>query len=223
MKRFCHVWAAGLALAAVCAAVAPSLAADAIAINNATVQPTGPRPGSSGKAFLNVEGRDVPMSDMFASYGVLDFDASDLGLGTVTEVNSVTVTLQQSLASFTSRGRMRFFVTEDNTTDIEPGTSPLFFDNTDVYGLANQLQPIYALSTGEFSPVRSSWIETYTFNIASGSALETYLKNQINAGNIIRVVVCPENSEIDAELVTGTYGGYTNTLGYVPKLSVTAQ
>ncbi len=224
MKRFCQAWAGGLALAAVMCTASVSTAADAIAINNATVQPTGPRPGDNGKRFLNIEGRQVPMADQFASYGVLEFDATDLGLGTVSQVDSLTVKFQQSLASFTSRGRMRFFITEDNATSIEPApASPLVFDANDVNGLGNQLQPIHGLNTGEFSPVRSSWLETYTFGITSGSALETYLINQINAGGSIRVVVCPEASEVDAELVAGTYGGYQHTLGYVPLLAVSAQ
>jgi hypothetical protein len=221
MKRMSRALAGVLALAL----VAPlATAADAIAINNATVQPAGPRSGSNGKRFFNVEGREVPGAIDFASYGVLEFDSSDLALGTVSQVAGLTVTLKQDLASFSSRGRMRFYVTEDLTTSIEPdAVNPeCFFDAVDVHGLNGQFEPLYDLGTGEFGIVRTTWVVEYTFNVPSGSALETYLIGQINAGANIRIIVAPEFSEVDSELVAGTFGGYTSTTGTEPTLSVNA-
>ena len=60
------------------AATAASASAELVqleAFNNATVQPGGPRTGSSGLAFFNIEGSDY---GNFASYGVMQFDFSGI-------------------------------------------------------------------------------------------------------------------------------------------------
>jgi hypothetical protein len=217
MKRFCQ------ALAVVLTAAVAATAADAPATNNATVQPAGPRSGTNGKKFCNIEGRGVPSSDQFASYGVIEFNSADLQLGQVTHVTALKLILVQDLASFSSRGLQHLYVTEDLTTSIEPLSPPeCFFDLSDVHGLGNQFQPLHDLGTGQFDIVRTTWVDPYTFNVQAGSALETYLKNQINSGGTIRVIVAPEFSDQDDELVAGTFGGYTSTTGTQPYLNVTA-
>src|SRR5205823_8521931 len=47
----------------------------ALAFENATVWPSGPRPGASGVNFFDVEGIN---NNSFAAYGVADFSLSDL-------------------------------------------------------------------------------------------------------------------------------------------------
>jgi hypothetical protein len=214
------------ALVAVALAAPVAFAAEATAINNATVQPAGPRSGTNGKAFFNVEGRNVPNSAVNASYGVLEFDATDLGFTTnVSKVASVILRMTQTMAGFTSRGRMQFFVTTDNTTSIEPdAVNPeCIFDFADVHGLNGQFATIYDLGEKEFLPVRSGTLDNFAFQIPPG-AMELYLRGQINSGGIIRFIVAPEESVQDDELVAGTYAGYTNTgTNYAPRLTVRAR
>src|SRR5262249_11760426 len=90
------------------------------ASDNATVQPGGPRAGSNGKAFFNIEG---PANGTFASFGVVDFQLT--ADSTVTSISGLTLSLTQANAAFTHAGSLQFFLTEDTTTDIQPGTSPL--------------------------------------------------------------------------------------------------
>ncbi len=222
MKRYTRPLAlAFVAAAALTTSVAG--AADAIAINNATVLPTGPRPGSSGKAFVNVEGREVPDALTFASYAVLEFDSSDFQItNTVIRVPSLIVTLTQTLAGFSSRGRMAFYVTTDLTTDIEPNevNPACFFDFAEPNGLNGQFATTYLLGTREFVPVRTGTVEKFAFQIANASAVEMYLKNQINTGGNIRIIIAPEFSNQDSELAAGTYAGYTHSVpAYAPRLT----
>ena len=208
------------------AAVLLGFAADAraqtaMAQNNATVQPAGPRQGANGLAFFNVEGAGNGAN---ASFGVLEFNSPDLGYGQVGAVSSLMVSLVEDEASFTSRGPVEFFVTTDTTTSImNDGSSPLIFDATDPQGLNGQLQTLYKLGGGHFHPLRSGHADNYTFAIGQGSALEAYLVNQINTGGIIRIVIAPKASNA-GQAVGATWAGYTNTIANsMPALTVIAQ
>ncbi len=194
----------------------------AVAQNNATVQPAGPRTGTNGLAFFNVEGM---ASGSNASYGVLEFNSPDLGYGAVSEVDSLTVTLVEDEASFTSEGPVEFYVTTDTTTSIlNDGSSPLIFDATDPQGLNGQLQTLYKLGGGGFHPIRTNHADHYTFTIKPGSDLENYLMNQINTGDLIRIVIAPKGSN-KGRAVAATWAGYLNTVVTKPGpvLTVIAQ
>jgi hypothetical protein len=215
MRRFFLGFAVTLAVMGYAVQAAP--AADAPARDNATVWPSGPRPGSAGKAFLNIEGRP---NGAFASFGVVDFNSGDLEAGQVSGVSSLTVTMVQTFAAFTSRGRMKFFVTTDTATSIQPDDPPaVMFDLEDINGLGSQLSTRYELGPGLFIPVRTGYIDSFTFTIEPGSALEAYLVAQINSGGTIRIVVAPEFDDVDLELVAGTYAGYTHATFSGPILS----
>jgi hypothetical protein len=192
------------------------------ASDNATVQPDGPRAGPNGKAFFNIEGRP---NDTFASFGVLEFNTATFHTGPVDTVASLTVNLTPSNASFTSRGLLRFFVTMDNTTSIQPDMPPaLKFDPTDVNGLDGQLQPRFDLGTGQFVPVRNGVVDSFSFAITHGSPVETYLIGQLNNPlGKIRVIVAPELDPVDGELVAATYAGATfNPSAFRPRLLLDA-
>ncbi len=193
----------------------------ALAQNNATVQPAGPRLGDNGLAFFNVEGATNGTN---ASFGVLEFNSPDLGYGQVSEVDSVAIALTEDEASFTSEGSVEFYVTTDTTTSImNDGSSPLFFDATDPQGLNGQLQTLYRLGGGHFHPIRSGHKDRFQFSVAAGSDLEAYLINQINTGDIIRIVIAPKGSP-KGQLVGATWAGYTNTIANsMPVLTVVAQ
>lgn len=199
-----------------------AIADDAVAQDNATVQPAGPRMPPNGKNFFNVEGR--PNTDN-ASFGVLEFSTADLQLGQIGDIAQICVTLTQDLASFTSRGALRFYVTTDNVASLQsdPVNPDLVFDPSDVHGLGTQLTTLYDLGTGAFNPIRGGWVDVYCFtNIPQ--AAKDYAIAQINAGDILRIIIAPEASDVDMELVGATWDGAGNANPNVrPRLTVVPQ
>jgi hypothetical protein len=66
-------------------------------------------------------------------------------------------------------------------------------------------------------------MDAYAFNLFAidDPDLEAYLVGQINAGGVIRVIVCPEAGDMGAELVSsGNYG--STSAAFVPRLTVVA-
>src|SRR5215469_9871776 len=96
-----------------------------LASNNATIEPGGPRAGTNGKVFFNMEGSS---NGSFASFGVIDFQVPNgvtFGPG-----GTLSLSLTQDNAAFTANGSLAFYVSTDTTTNIDPGSSPLAFDAT---------------------------------------------------------------------------------------------
>jgi hypothetical protein len=181
------------------------------ATNNATVQPGGPRAGDNGKVFFNMEGSS---NDTFASFGVVDFQLPDGS--TFNPGDLLSITLTQANASFTSDGMLAFYVSTDTTTDIEPDTSPLAFDPTDLpTGLGNQLDTKYLLGCGAFTQVADGSMDTFSF-MPTDEAL-SYLMNEISTTGLIRVIVAPADPTVAA-----TYAGFSNTEFQGPALTLTA-
>lgn len=202
-------------LAAAVVSQAQVMSNTVLASNNATVQPGGPRSGSSGKAFFNIEGTD---NGNFASYGVVDFDGSAVSFSeAIAGLNSVTLAFTQSNAGFTADGALNFWVTADTTTNIEPGTSPLVFDaNAAPNGVAaGALTPLYFLGSGVFTEVSNGTVDSYTFAL-SGDA-KTLLESSLSGGTALRFLVTPGDAPVAA-----TWQGYTNTAGGGPVVSFDA-
>jgi hypothetical protein len=182
----------------------------ALATNNATVQPGGPRAGDNGKLFFNMEGSS---SDTFASFGVVDFQLPDGSTFNPGDVLSMTLT--QANAFFTHDGVLAFYVSTDTTTDIEPDTSPLAFDATDLpTGLGSQLDTKYLLGYGTFTQGADGTMDTFSFT-PTDEAL-SYLINEISTSGFIRMIVAPGDPTVAA-----TYAGFSNTEFQGPALTLT--
>lgn len=196
-------------LGAVAALLVWGVAADAQtivsaeAVNNATVQPAGPRTGSAGKAFFNIQGND---NGQFASFGVADFSATSFGLSLpVADVLSVKLKLYDAPATFSRAGSIYFLLSEDTSTNIDPGTSPLRWNSADLPGgLGTQLQPHYLLGTGTYTRTTLGTLFEYTLTLTP--AAESYLIHQLNNAGTIRILVAPADNAVSA-----TYAGYTHT------------
>ncbi len=191
-----------------------------LATNNATVQPGGLRNTPNGLRFFNVEGS---ANNTFASFGVIDFQAP--ANTNVASISSLTLRLTQDNAGFTRNGGLRFFLTQDTTTNDVPGasgstnTALTFQAASSPNGIGNQLSPNFALGTGIFTQGTtgtngSGTVDTFTFNFAATSALATYLRNQINTRGDIRIIVAPDDANVAA-----TYAGATNSSNPGPILS----
>lgn len=183
------------------------------AFDNATVQPGGPRSGSSGKNYLNVEGNN---NGSFASFGVLDFNPADLGIGgPISDVTGLALDLYDAPAGFSAAGTVNIWISEATGVDIQPG-SALHFDATFLPdGVGAQLDPIHSVGTGAYAPGTLGDLLSYT--LSPDAATKAYLVSQINAGGTIRVVVTPNEDGVAA-----TYTGFSNTAAPHPTLRVDA-
>ena len=173
------------------------------AFNNATVQPAGPRTGSSGKNFFNIEGNN---NGQYASFGVADFRAADLSIGQpVADVAGIRLKLTEDRATFSAAGGIRFWLTEDTTTSIDPASPPpLRWDASDLpNGLGGQLVPRYELGTGTYTPTVDGTLFEYVLSLPPSA--KSYLINQLNSSGTIRLIISPAD-----DAVAATYAGYSH-------------
>ncbi len=192
-------------------------AASTEAIANATVQPAGIRTGTSGAAFLNVEGSN---NGSFASYGAVRFDLSSVknqfnsqfGVGGWT-ISQITLQLTQSNAAFTADGDVGLYFTGNDGVAL---TSPSSLN----YGN-------FATSFADASPILS-----YTFHQTSNGAVDAYTlfsqaPGQSAGGNALAADVLG-NSLVTLLMrdqsagVAATYAGFTNNSYAGPTLVIDA-
>jgi hypothetical protein len=181
------------------------------ASDNSTVQPGGPRTGSNGQRFFNMEGSS---NGTFASFGVIDFSIpGGATLGPTGVVLSLGLT--QNNAAFSNNGGLMFYLTTDTTTNIDAGTSPLVYNSADLpTGLDSQLNTRYLLGSAMFTEVSTGTLDMFNFS-PSGAAL-TYLLNQVNVVHgPIRLIVAPGDATVAA-----TYSGFSNTSTAGPELTL---
>jgi hypothetical protein len=184
----------------------------ALAFDNATVQPGGPRGGTNGKVFFNTEGAN---NTQFASYAVADFNSSDLMIsGTPTGINAVTITLTQANAAFTNSGSLNFYLAEDTTTSIQPADMKVIYDATDPEGLNGQLAPVHFLGSGMFTQSDNGTQDTYSF--VPDCTTAPYLLGVLNNGGAFRLVITPPDPAVAA-----TYAGFSNPNPTLPGPTLT--
>ena len=175
------------------------------AVNNATVQPSGPRPGVNGKQFFNMEGSG---NGSFASFGVADFQTSAANI----PITGLTVDLTQANAAFTNNGTLIFYLSTDTTTNIDPVTSPLTYNSADIpTGIGNQLSTLFLLGAGTFTQISDGTVDSFSF--LPSPAATAYLHSQVLAGGRIRLVIAPGDAGVAA-----TYAGFSNTEFAGPQL-----
>ena len=195
--------------------IVSSASADTVilASNNATIQPTGPRTGTNGKVFFNMEGSS---NGSFASFGVIDFQVPNgvtFGPG-----GTLSLSLTQDNAAFTANGSLAFYVSTDTTTNIDPGSSPLAFDATASSlptGIDAQLGTKYLLGMGTFAGVANGHLDLFSFT-PTGAAL-SYLTTEIDTAGKVRLIVAPGDATVAA-----TYSGFSNNTFQGPELTISA-
>ncbi len=187
------------------------------AFNNLTVRPTGPRPGSSGLAFFNVQGTNNGTN---ASFAVAEVQPSAFNLsGSVIDLTRFSVNVTASNAAFTiNGGPIDVWVTEDNTTSFAQSGMDIFFDvNFLPGGLGNQLAPVTQIGTFEFNPLLPTGTLYQVDMTTIPSALEAYLLGRINSDLPIRLVFTAGNDSLN-----GTFAGYTNFNNQGPTIEIDA-
>lgn len=209
VRALIGLFAAAMPNAAIAQVVIPGVEATL----NSTVQPGGPRQGTGGDNFFNVEGNSFAT---FASFGAADFAAFSTP-GTLVDVNSVTVTLVESNAAFTAAGTVNFYFATDTTSNIKTsGGPPNFISGPGSEGVGAQLGTLHFLGSGSFTTTgsgNSGQVDTYTFTGFSG-AVESYILGQLNGGQGFRLVVTPGTDGVAA-----TWAGVTNSSFAGPTLA----
>jgi len=209
---------AGLGLSAVALGQVP-------AYETGTIQPSGPRQGTFGDIYFNIEGAN---NGIYASYGVARFDVTGLqalfdsqfGIGGW-EVCRVDLQLAQSNAGFTTDGGVAVYYTADDTTDAKTLASPLaypFFDpNTGAADLpVDANDPVV---TYTFVETVSGDIDTYTLFLSGDGGQRAALAADIeNTGDGTVTLVLVETDPN----VAATYAGQSNTNYPPPTLIIRA-
>jgi len=181
------------------------------AFDNATVQPGGPRSGSNGKIFFNIQGS---ANGGFASFGVTDFDLSTLAPGfTVGNIlDSASLSLVESNAFFTANGGYSVYFTEAVDESIQPG-SPLNYQG------GNGVSSVDPLLTnlsflGSFNFVENGDGSVDTVDLTLSAPAEAYIIEQLNdadTDDTLRLVLVPDEPSVSA-----TYAGQGNFDGPAP-------
>jgi len=185
------------------------------AFDNATVQSAGPRSGSSGKTFFNVQGS---ANGSFASFAVADFQFA-APLNPVTDISAIALELVQSNASFTADGAFSVYWTDANSVSIQPGDGLEYQSGFD--GLASVdplLAPLELLGSSSFVEVADGTVDRVDLLAGLSNGIEGNLINAINAGGVVRLVVVP-----DAPTTAATWAGFLDNFdGPGPTLTVEA-
>ena len=134
----------------------------------ATVQAGGPRTGSSGTNYFNIEGSN---NGSFASYGVARFNLGAMksnfdaqyGVGGWV-VDSVVLELVQSNASFTANGNVGIYFSQDDAVSIaNTGGSPL------AYPFGGDFPDAELISSFAFAKVATGTLENHTLYTTGGA------------------------------------------------------
>ncbi|MGD8969489.1 MAG: ExeM/NucH family extracellular endonuclease, partial [Anaerolineae bacterium] len=167
--------------------------------------------------YFNVQGDD----DSYRAWGAADFDAPSLGLMTpIDDIMEFELRLTQANAFFTNDGIVGFWVSEDTTTAIGPGSGLAWVATADQDGLGTQLQPRTFLGTGTFTETGNGDTDTYDLTALPGyAAIKPYLIDQINTGGTIRIIVAPTDTDT---AVAATWAGYSSFSYDGPVLAVQA-
>ncbi|MBX3390307.1 MAG: PEP-CTERM sorting domain-containing protein [Phycisphaeraceae bacterium] len=211
-------------LAIACAMGCSASVLGAEAFSNATVQPGGPRPPTSGEAFFNIEGN---ANGNFASWGAARFDmtADKAALDALYGVNNWVVTgarlkLTQSNAAFSTAGDVSVFFSSNNSTSFDSGTSPLrfnagFLPGGNSQGADGLVREATALVTYTYTPIASGTIDTYNLILSPG------LLSRLMAGSASNIVTLTFEGQSDT--VAATYAGFSNFTYDGPVLEIIAE
>ena len=189
-----------------------------VALANFTVQPAGPRPGTTGTSFLNIEGDG---NGNFASFGVIEFDFNGVIAEGVTAENlkDVGLELLQSNAGFSRNGPYSVYVTSaaaalipiDADISYQVGNNgiacvPASLANNAIF--VTKYPGVHYTPSGSLLP--DGTIDDVAFY---GPAFETSLLDAINAGGVLRLLIVPEQDDTAA-----TFAGNTNSVWSGPTI-----
>jgi hypothetical protein len=161
---------------------------EVVATAGYTVQPSGPRGDEAGEKYFNVEGKD---NGKYASFGLLTFPAPEGG-SKAGRVESLSLTLVQSLPRFARDGKVEVFLVE--AEKLDPKDLKFVADKAD--GLGDQLPKRHPLGAGAFKKVETGHADT--FSLALDDASRKALAAAIDAGGKVHLLIVPDDPNVAA-------------------------
>ena len=162
-----------------------------VASKSLTVQAAGPRQGSGGSNYFNVQGKN---KEKYAGFGLLVFPLPK-GDGNA-DVKTLTVSLVQSIPSFSADGKIKFYLA--HPLDAEPSSlEKLKFDPAVAGGLAKDaFRSLQALGAGEFKKVVTG--KSDSFVLVLDDMARDELRGLLKNGGSLHIVVAPADDDVAA-------------------------
>jgi hypothetical protein len=178
--------------------VAAHAGEDVVASKSLTVQAGGPRQGAAGTNYFNIQGKN---KDRYAGFGVLVFPV--LKGDERAEIKNLTIALVQSIPSFASDGKIKFYLARP--ADADPSSvEKLKYDSTATGGLAKDaFKSLYPLGSAAFKKVETGRLDTFV--LAPDAMARDELRSLIKTGGVLHIVIAPEDDDVAA-----TYFGAGN-------------
>ncbi len=228
---------AAAAFAALSSSAAPITAAvsGSASYSSSTSTITNVRSGgpSSGSSRITAEGSS---SGYYANYGVMDFNASSLGVASgvnITSISGLGLNLTDKDEYFAAAGPVNFYLNENtNALSSAAYASGAAYGGAapagSLYSSTNPTGKLFLLGTETYTPGlatsggTSSAGYQFHYNFSSiPAALSTYLANQINNFGDIRILATPGSSTTAADY-QGSQGDPSGTPPlFAPQLTVT--
>jgi hypothetical protein len=167
------------------------------ASNIAVIQTVGP---ATATTYFTVEASNAA-NGTYASFAVADFNPATITNGqTVGTVNSATLELVNTVASFAAAGPLDVYIVDDTSTSLNSG-GLAFNTSAAPEGLDGQLGNHFLLGTINYSPSPTIPAGQYTaFSLTNPAGLAE-LKTALNSGSDIRIVVTAEDTTVSARFV----------------------
>jgi hypothetical protein len=169
-----------------------------VASKSLTVLGAGPRQGSGGSNYFNIQGKN---KEKYAGFGLLVFPLPK-GDGNA-DVKTLTLALVQSIPAFSADGKIKFYLAQP--LDAEPSSlEKLKYDPTAAGGLAKDaFKSLQALGAGEFKKIETGKSDTFVLSLDDMARDE--LRSLLKTGGSLHIVVAPADDDVAA-----TYFGAGN-------------
>ncbi|MEL6329033.1 MAG: hypothetical protein AAFR38_05190 [Planctomycetota bacterium] len=173
-----------------------------------TIQSGGPRDGGNDPFFHNAQGSS---SGSFASYAASDYSTAGSGFTASDDLDSITFSIFQDNAFFTTNGPLNFYVASASNSMFS-----LSYQGDNVAANPGGLQNVQLVGSGQFIELAGNQLNEYVFNfdVADDSALELFIENALLNGDELRWVIAAGNSSTSA-----TFAGIGNFDAPAPRLS----
>lgn len=188
-----------------------------------TIWPGGPRSGSAGDAFMNIQG-SASGGGSFDSYAVARWDTSaararfDAMFPGGWAIDGVELLLTQDNSSFSNQGVVRVYLSSDDTADIKSAASPIAFPFLDpISGLPDlSLLGDTPILHYLYQPVATGWVDHYSTEVLAGGAPERIRLTQDLARKLEQTDALTLVFVDDDPFVAATYRGQTPASGRQP-------
>ena len=126
-----------------------------VASKSLTIQSAGPARVRGGSKYFNIQGKN---KEKFAGFGVLVFPFAKGD--DKAEIKDLTITLVQSVPSFSGDGKIQFFLAQP--ADADPGSlEKLKYDPSRHSGSAKEPSSGSSAGTADFKKVETGKIDTF--------------------------------------------------------------